>query len=150
MTGPVSFTGPWPMLDHCYSYQNYYFAAVPAAGYVFVEWEGPVVNPYVNPATLYMDGRPAEILNLKAIFEPKECGSCNSCCPECEPEIIEKIVYVDKIVEVTVEVEKIVTVEVEKIVEVPVEKIVEIEVIKEGPVDCPDDDSCFINSIIKE
>lgn len=58
---------------------------------------------------------------------------------ELEPQVIEKLVEVEKIVEVPVEVEKIVEVpvEVERIVEVPVDRVVEIERRVEVPVQVP-------------
>ena len=58
---------------------------------------------------------------------------------EIEPQVIEKLVEVEKIVEVPVEVEKIVEVpvEVERIVEVPVDRVVEIERRVEVPVQVP-------------
>jgi hypothetical protein len=53
--------------------------------------------------------------------------------PKVEPEVVQKIVEVEKIVEVPVEVEKIVQVPVEVIKEVPVDRIV--EVVREVPVE---------------
>lgn len=105
----------FPSITNCFVYQEYYFLAVPEVDQVFIKWEvnnGLVLDDeFSNPALIYLEGRPPDVVKLKAIFESKVCDpiiiepdcpecfdpddcfkkedcpagpGCNSCCPEPE------------------------------------------------------------------
>ncbi len=149
---------PWE--DSCKKYIEYRLGVFLKPGHIFTGWivEGDEQvkgiedkNIFKNPTTLSLEGYVGKKVTVTALSESIECPACDSCCPDCLPEIIEKEVVVE--IPVIQEVEKIV--EVPVIQKVEIEKIVEVAGDCPEPVPCPDcgdteletDKYCFIDTI---